>query len=101
MQKVVLGRELEGNPRVIVAFQPTRGLDVKSIHFVHSLLFEARQREAAVLLVSYDLDEILALSDRVLVMYHGCIAGEMDRGEVSESKLGYLMAGGQVGGDGR
>lgn len=96
LQKIVLGRELDGEPKLIVANQPTRGLDVGSIEFVHKTLIEARDRGAAVLLVSVELDEIRGLSDRIVVMYRGQVAGEAMRGEASEEALGLLMAGGQA-----
>ena len=96
LQKVVLGRELAGDPRLIVANQPTRGLDVGSIEFVHKTLVEARDKGAAILLVSVELEEIQALSDRILVMYRGQIAGELSEAEATEEKLGVLMAGGQL-----
>jgi ABC-type uncharacterized transport system ATPase subunit len=96
LQKVVLGRELAGDPKLIIANQPTRGLDVGSIEFVHKTLVEARDRGAAILLVSVELDEIQALSDRVVVMYSGQIAGELAVAEATEEKLGVLMAGGML-----
>jgi simple sugar transport system ATP-binding protein len=96
LQKVVLGRELAGDPKLIIANQPTRGLDVGSIEFVHKTLVEARDRGAAILLVSVELDEIQSLSDRVAVMYSGQIAGELDISEATEENLGVLMAGGAL-----
>lgn len=96
LQKVVLGRELAGDPKLIIANQPTRGLDVGSIEFVHKTLIEARDRGAAILLVSVELDEIQALSDRVAVMYSGKIAGELPVAEATEERLGVLMAGGKL-----
>jgi ABC-type uncharacterized transport system ATPase subunit len=96
LQKIVLGRELEGEPKLIVANQPTRGLDVGSIEFVHKTLIEARDRGAAVLLVSVELDEIRALSDRIVVMYRGQSAGEVAGAEATEETLGLLMAGGHL-----
>ena len=96
LQKIVLGRELDGEPKLIVANQPTRGLDVGSIEFVHKTLIEARDRGAAVLLVSVELDEIRALSDRIAVIYRGQIAGEILGGRATEEALGLLMAGGNV-----
>ncbi|MFN8446120.1 MAG: ABC transporter ATP-binding protein [Caldilineaceae bacterium] len=95
LQKVVIGRELAGNPKLIIANQPTRGLDVGSIEFVHKTLIAARDRGAAILLVSVELDEIQSLSDRILVMYSGQIAGEV-AADVSEEELGILMAGGKL-----
>ncbi len=96
LQKVVLGRELSGEPKLIVANQPTRGLDVGSIEFVHRRLLEARDKGAAILLVSVELDEIMSLSDRIAVLFRGQIAGEMDAAEATEENLGILMAGGSL-----
>jgi general nucleoside transport system ATP-binding protein len=96
MQKIVLGRELHGDPRFILANQPTRGLDVGSIEFVHKTLVAARDRGAAVLLVSVELDEIRALCDRILVMYGGKIVGELSEEEATDEKLGILMLGGAL-----
>jgi len=96
LQKIVIGRELSGDPRFIVADQPTRGLDVGSIEFVHKTLIEARDRGAAILLVSVELDEIRSLSDRILVMYRGRIAGELSANDATEESLGILMAGGKL-----
>jgi simple sugar transport system ATP-binding protein len=93
MQKVVLGRELSGEPNFVVANQPTRGLDVGSIEFVHESLIEARDNGAAILLVSVELDEILALSDRIAVIYRGQIAGEVDPETVTQEEIGLLMGG--------
>jgi ABC-type uncharacterized transport system ATPase subunit len=96
LQKVVLGRELSGEPRLIVANQPTRGLDVGSIEFVHGFLLKARDEGAAVLLVSVELEEIMSLSDRIVVLYRGQIAGEMNAADANEEDLGVLMAGGAL-----
>lgn len=96
LQKVVLGRELTGQPKFIVANQPTRGLDVGSIEFVHRTLLETRDRGAAILLVSVELNEITALSDRIAVLFRGQIVGEMDAVEATDEKLGILMAGGSL-----
>ncbi len=96
MQKIVVGRELSHEPNFIIANQPTRGLDVGSIEFVHKTLIEARDEGAAVLLVSVELDEIMSLSDRVAVIYRGQINGEFDISEVTEDMLGILMAGGSL-----
>ncbi len=98
LQKIVLGRELQGNPAFIIANQPTRGLDVGSIEFVHGKLIEARDGGAGILLISVELEEILSLSDRILVMYGGTIAGEMEAGRANEENLGILMAGGSLAG---
>jgi simple sugar transport system ATP-binding protein len=94
LQKLVLGREFHGNPRVLIAAQPTRGLDVGAIETVHAYLDGAAGAGLAVLLVSEDLDEILALADRIVVMYDGEIAGELDAKGASVEEIGYLMGGG-------
>ena len=92
-QKVVLAREIGREPSVLIAAQPTRGLDVGAIEFVHRRLIEARDNGKAVLLVSLELDEILSLSDRVLVVYEGQIVAEHGP-DVSEEQLGIEMTGG-------
>jgi simple sugar transport system ATP-binding protein len=92
-QKVILAREIDRNPKVLVAAQPTRGLDVGAIEFVHRRLVGERDGGRAVLLVSLELEEILSLSDRILVMYEGEIVGEFSPG-VSEEELGVAMTGG-------
>jgi simple sugar transport system ATP-binding protein len=96
LQKVVVGRELAGEPDLIVANQPTRGLDVGSIEFVHQTLLQARSQGAAVLLVSVELDEVMSLSDRIAVLFRGQIGGEMSAAEATEEELGILMAGGSL-----
>jgi len=93
IQKVVLAREISRNPRVIVAAQPTRGLDIGATEYVREQLFEQRKKGAAVLLISEDLDEILALSDRVAVIYEGSIMDILSRQDATREKLGLLMAG--------
>ncbi len=92
-QKIVVGRELLRGPRLLIAAQPTRGVDVGAIEFIHRQLVEARDQGMAVLLVSADLSEVLALSDRILVMYGGRIVGELSPEEATEERLGLLMAG--------
>jgi general nucleoside transport system ATP-binding protein len=92
-QKVVIARELSADPRVIIAAQPTRGLDVGAIEFVHRRLVEERDAGRAVLLVSLELEEIRSLSDRVLVIYEGAIAAELPP-ESSEEDFGVVMTGG-------
>ena len=96
LQKVVVGRELAGDPTFIIANQPTRGLDVGSIEFVHKTLVEERDKGAGVLLVSVELDEVMALSDRILVLYRGTIQGELDAATATEEEVGILMAGGTL-----
>ena len=95
-QKVVLAREIDRNPRVLIAAQPTRGLDVGAIEFVHRRLVEERDEGRAILLVSLELEEILSLSDRILVMYEGEIVGEYPP-SASEEELGIAMTGGGRG----
>ena len=96
-QKVVLAREIDRDPRVLIAAQPTRGLDVGAIEFVHRRLIEERDEGRAILLVSLELDEVLSLSDRVLVMFEGEIAGEFPP-TASEEELGIAMTGGRRSG---
>ncbi|MHB2266729.1 ABC transporter ATP-binding protein [Aliihoeflea sp. PC F10.4] len=91
-QKIVLARELEKDPGVLVIGQPTRGVDVGAIEFIHRRLIDMRDQGRAVLLVSVELDEIRSLSDRILVMFDGKVVGERS-GEASEGELGLLMAG--------
>jgi simple sugar transport system ATP-binding protein len=93
MQKLVLGRVMANDPAVIMANQPTRGLDVGAVNYVHERLIAARKRGAAILLISEDLDELLALSDRVAVMFRGTLSPAMARGAVNLSTLGLMMAG--------
>ena len=96
LQKVVVGRELSGNPDFIIANQPTRGLDIGSIEFVHKTLIEERDKGAGILLVSVELDEVMALSDRILVLYRGRIQGELETATATEEQVGILMAGGRL-----
>jgi simple sugar transport system ATP-binding protein len=95
-QKVILAREIDRDPGVLIAAQPTRGLDVGAIEFVHRRLVEQRDEGRAVLLVSLELEEILSLSDRILVLYEGRIAGEFPP-ETTEEELGVAMIGGGRG----
>jgi general nucleoside transport system ATP-binding protein len=92
----VLAREIQSNPRVLIAAQPTRGLDVGAIEYVHRRLVEQRDAGCAVLLVSFELDEVLDLADRILVMYGGQIVLERLNGQTDERELGVAMTGGQV-----
>ncbi|MBN1450173.1 MAG: ABC transporter ATP-binding protein [Anaerolineales bacterium] len=93
IQKVVIARELSRNPRVIVAAQPTRGLDIGATEYVRQQLIEQRNAGTAILLISEDLDEILSLSDRIAVIYEGRIMDILPREEATPEKLGLLMAG--------
>ena len=94
-QKVVIAREVGRDPRVLVAAQPTRGLDVGAIEYVHKRLIAVRDEHKAVLLVSLELEEILSLSDRILVLYEGRVVGEHGP-DVSEEELGVAMTGGRT-----
>jgi simple sugar transport system ATP-binding protein len=93
-QKVVIARELSRPLMLLVAIQPTRGVDVGSIEFIHRAIVAERDRGTAVLLVSTELDEILALSDRIVVMYHGEVVDTLPAAEATRERLGLLMAGG-------
>jgi len=95
-QKVIVGRELSRPIKLLIASQPTRGLDVGSIEYIHRRLVQKRDEGCAVLLVSAELDEIMALSDRIAVMYGGRIVGTMDADKVTREELGLLMAGAQL-----
>ena len=93
MQKLILGRVLEADPQVILANQPVRGLDIGAVNYVHSQLLEARDRGAAVLLISEDLDEIIELSDVIHVIAGGRLSPAFSRGEKTPAELGIWMAG--------
>jgi len=95
-QKVIVARELTGNIELLVVSQPTRGLDVGSIEFIHQQIIGIRDRGAAVLLVSAELDEILSLSDRIGVLYRGILVGIFDGATTTREQLGYLMATGAM-----
>jgi simple sugar transport system ATP-binding protein len=95
-QKVIVGREFTRPIRLLIAAQPTRGLDVGSIEYIHRRLIEKRDEGVAVLLVSVELDEIMALSDRIAVMYEGEIVGTVDADQVTREELGLLMAGSRL-----
>jgi simple sugar transport system ATP-binding protein len=93
MQKIVVAREIAGRPPLLIAAQPTRGVDVGAIEYIHRRIIELRDRGSAVLLVSAELDEILSLSDEVAVLYEGRIVSVQPRSEVDELELGLRMAG--------
>ena len=92
-QKAIIAREIDKNPDLLVAVQPTRGLDVGAIEFVHKQLIERRDSGKAVLLVSLELDEVMDVPDRILVMYEGEIVGEFDPKKTTQEELGLYMAG--------
>jgi len=93
LQRLILAREIDSRPRLMIAVQPTRGLDVGAIESTHRLLLERRAAGAAILLISEDLDEILTLADRVAVMYEGRITGQFDADEADVERIGLLMTG--------
>ena len=92
-QKLVAARETDPAPAVLLAGQPTRGIDIGAIELIHRKLRDLRAAGTAILLVSAELDEILALADRILVMVNGRITGALDRAEADERRIGRLMAG--------
>lgn len=92
-QKAIIGREIDRNPDLLIAAQPTRGLDVGAIEFIHKRLIEQRDHGKAVLLISFELDEIMNVSDRIAVIYEGKIVAVVDPKETTEQELGLLMAG--------
>ena len=91
-QKIILSRELNENPKILLVGQPTRGVDIGAIEFIHQRLIDMRDKGAAILLVSVELDEVLSLSDRILVMFDGNIVGERINKDVTDRELGLLMA---------
>ena len=92
-QKVIIARELSANPKLLIACQPTRGVDIGSIEFIHKQILKFRDAGNTVILISSELSEIMSLSDRVIVMYKGKISGEVSPKEVSMAAMGLLMAG--------
>ncbi|KAB3530189.1 ABC transporter ATP-binding protein [Alkaliphilus serpentinus] len=92
-QKAIVGREIELNPDLLIAVQPTRGLDVGSIEYIHSRLIEQRNRGKAILLVSLELDEVLNLSDRIAIINSGELVGIVDAKDTNENEIGLMMAG--------
>ena len=97
-QKAIIGREIELNPALLIAVQPTRGLDVGSIEYIHKRLIEHRDKGKAVLLVSLELDEILNVADRVAVVNNGELIGIVNASETDENEIGLMMAGIEKGG---
>ncbi len=96
IQKLILARELARNPRVLIAAQPTRGVDIGATEYIHQQLLSQRQRGTATLLISEDLDEIMSLADRIAVIYEGKIMGVVDRRDAQIEQLGLMMAGVQA-----
>ena len=95
-QKVIIAREVTNDKELLIAMNPTRGLDVGAIEFVHKYLVEQRNKGRAVLLVSFELDEIMSLSDRIDVIFDGKIEGSVKGSEADEKQLGIMMAGGKI-----
>ena len=93
LQRLLLGREISSNPRVLVAANPTRGLDIQAATEVRHMLLEQRSAGAAILLISEDLDELLAISDRVAVIFDGKVIGEVESAEANQDELGLMMMG--------
>src|SRR3984893_17223022 len=93
-QKLIVAREFDIEPRLVLVAQPTRGVDIGATEFIHRKLIELRDAGAAILLVSAELDEVLSLSDRLIVIYEGRIVGEVDPKSVSEEQIGLMMTGG-------
>ena len=92
-QKAIIAREIDKDPQLLVAVQPTRGLDVGAIEYIHRQLVAERDKGKGILLVSLELDEVMSLADRILVIYEGQIVGELDPNEVTAQELGLYMAG--------
>lgn len=92
-QKAIIGREIEANPKLLIAVQPTRGLDVGSIEYIHKRLVDERDNGKAVLLVSLELDEVLNVSDRIAVVNAGELIGIVNANETNENEVGLMMAG--------
>lgn len=98
MQKVILAREINRNPKLLIASQPTRGLDIGAINFVRKILLAEKEKGTAILLISANLEELLSLSDRMIILYEGRISGEIsahdiESNSVSEADIGLMMGG--------
>lgn len=92
-QKAIIARELDRNPEIVIAVQPVRGLDVGAIEYIHKQLVAQRDAGKAVLLVSLELDEVMNLSDRIVVMYEGEIVADLNPKDITTEELGLYMAG--------
>ena len=88
-----MGRELISNPEVIIAAQPTRGLDINAVEALHDLIVKQRNNGSAIMLISEDLDELLMVADRIAVIFDGCIVGILSQEEASVSLIGQMMTG--------
>jgi simple sugar transport system ATP-binding protein len=98
-QKAIIGREIDRSPAFLIASQPTRGLDVGAIEYIHNRLVAEREKDRAILLVSLELDEVLNISDRIAVIYEGEIVGILDPNETDEKEIGLMMSGSKRAGD--
>ena len=98
-QKAIIAREVDKDPNLLIAVQPTRGLDVGAIEYIHKQIVAERDQGKAVLMVSLELDEVMNLSDRILVMYEGEIVGEFDPRKTTVEELGLYMAGAKKQGE--
>jgi len=95
-QKIILAREVGSNPKLLIAVQPTRGMDVGAIEYIHKRLLQLRDEGSAILLVSLELEEIMSLSDRIGVIHNGVIMDILDGKSATREKIGLLMAGSQI-----
>ena len=93
IQKLIMARELSGQPRVLLVAQPTRGIDVGAAQYIHKRLVEQRDAGTAVLIISEDLDEVMSISDRIVVIYEGRIIGSADPHTSTREAIGFMMAG--------
>ena len=93
IQKVVIAREFSGNAEVLLVAQPTRGIDIGAAEYIHEQLLTQRSQGKAILLISEDLDEVMALSDRLVVMYEGSVMGRVNRKDATIEQVGLLMSG--------
>jgi simple sugar transport system ATP-binding protein len=95
-QKLIIAREFDINPKLLLVAQPTRGVDIGATEFIHKQLIGLRDRGAAILLVSAELDEVLSLGDRLIVVFEGRIVGEVDPEVVTQDEIGLMMTGGRA-----
>src|SRR5690606_28236224 len=95
-QKLIIGRELSASPKVVVAAHPTRGVDIGAVRQIHRELLRMKREGKAILLITADLDELLALSDRIAVLFEGRVVADSPASEMTETKLGLIMTGGTV-----
>lgn len=96
VQKVLLGREIESEPNLLITAYPVRGLDINSAYLIYDLLNEQKQKNVAVLFIGEDLDVILELCDRILVLCHGKITGVVDAKNITKEQLGLMMMGSEI-----